>query len=127
MNDCLSVVKDEENELPVPIEWRGTIKNIVSSFVMRDFGLSKAIPLVEPISIATENQIRDYLDSYEEVLVNLPEETWKSSIYLWMGNHWDLMIDLWIEGEGRSDMVLAVSVREINYKYNFTVSMIYVP
>jgi len=47
------------------------------------------------INSETAKQIQEYIEDYGEQLVPLPEETWETSIYLWQGNYWDVIIDLW--------------------------------
>lgn len=61
------------------------------------------------------------------MLIELPDETWESSICMWMGNHWDVLIDLWTEAEGRSDLVLSAQVTESDNSFVVNVDMIYVP
>ncbi len=43
-----------------------------------------------------------------------------------MGDHWDALIDLWTEEEGRSDLVLQVHISEGSEPL-VTVYMVYVP
>ncbi|WP_428256323.1 DUF7668 domain-containing protein [Enterovibrio norvegicus] len=57
----------------------------------------------------------------------MPDETWDSSICLWMGSKWEVLIDLWTEGEGRSDLALKAEVEESETNYLVTVEMVYVP
>ncbi|WP_394203820.1 DUF7668 domain-containing protein [Marinagarivorans algicola] len=68
-----------------------------------------------------------YIEEYGEELISLPNETWESSICIWMGNHWDVLIDLWTKGEGRSDLVLSAKVAESKNGFYIEVGMIYVP
>jgi hypothetical protein len=44
-----------------------------------------------------------------------------------MGNHWDVLVDLWTKEEGRSDLVLGVKVTELAGEPRFTVQLVYVP
>ena len=68
------------------------------------------------------------VDNYGNVdLVPLPQETWKTSVAAWQGDHWLCLIDLWTEQEGRSDLVLEAEVREQEPGVRFTVNMVYVP
>lgn len=123
----IDVVKYEEKELPIPSSWRPVFKNIVKAFVAHDYHLSYGVQGVQPISDETADQIKNYISDYGEELVELPSETWESSAYIWMGKHWDVLIDLWTAGEGRSDLVLSAQVSESSNSYSFQVYMVYVP
>lgn len=72
-------------------------------------------------------QIRKYIQEYGTKLVSLPQESWATSVCIWMGDHWDALIDLWTEEEGSSDLVLQVHVSEVDSEFLFTVYMVYVP
>jgi hypothetical protein len=67
---------------------------------------------VAPVSAETAKQIREYLEDYGATLVALDPDTWESSVSLWMGDKWEVLVDLWTEEEGRSDLVLHLYVRE---------------
>jgi hypothetical protein len=117
----------EENQLPIPTVWRRKFSDIVEAFVKKDYLLSREIEGVSPVSIKTANQIKEYIENYGQELIQLPEETWKSSVCIYMGNHWDALIDLWTAGEGRSDLVLSAKVSEGENGYVFNIKMVYVP
>lgn len=57
----------------------------------------------------------------------MPDETWDSSVCNWYDDHWIVLVDLWTEGEGRSDMVLSVTVTEAGEGYGFEIYMVYAP
>jgi hypothetical protein len=120
-------IKDEDNELPIPGAWRSTFRDVVHAFVEQDFGIAQGLPSVEPISADTADHIKAYLDDYGETLIELPEETWSTSIYLWHGTHWEALVDLWTAESGPSDMVLSARVFEAGEGYRFEVQMVYVP
>ena len=71
--------------------------------------------------------MRSYVKDYGETLIDLPEETWKSSVCIWMGSRWDAIVDLWTLREGRSDLVLQTFVREAEVGFLFDIHMVYVP
>ncbi len=123
----IQVIKDEENERPIPTVWRPIFHGIVNAFVNDDYVLSSGFARVGPIPKATANQIRKYIQDYGEALVELPEESWETSICIWMGDRWGVFIDLWTEAEGRSDLVLSAGVSEKNEGYLVNVEMVYVP
>lgn len=123
----IEVEKDEDNQLPIPSEWRQLFVDIVNSFVSKDYLISSGVDGVSPVSQETAAQIEEYINDYGETLIALPSETWESSICLWMGDSWDILIDLWTESEGRSDLALSATVKESESGYIVHVGMVYVP
>jgi hypothetical protein len=121
------VTKDSENEGPIPLAWRPALQNIVHAFVRHDYRLADGVAGVAPVSEETATQIRTYLQEYGAKLVSLPQDSWATSVCIWMGDHWDALIDLWTEEEGSSDLVLQVQVSEVDSEYLVTVYMVYVP
>lgn len=126
MNE-IEVEKNEENELPIPHEWRPIFKAIVDSFVKQDYNLSTPIENVNPVSDDTAKQIKEYIEDYGEALIDLPESTWNSSVYIYYGSYWKVLIDLYTKSEGCSDLVLNAEVRENNNDYVVNVNLVYVP
>ena len=122
----IPAIKDESRELPVPTRWRPVFASIVSAFAEHDY-LLNGIPDVVPLSDDTVTQVREYVQDYGEQLIALPEQTWESSVCLWTGSHWEVIIDLWTQAEGRSDLVLGATVRESDPGYSFAVNLVYVP
>ncbi|CAN7457260.1 DUF7668 domain-containing protein [Massilia sp. LjRoot122] len=123
----VSVTKDSKNEGPIPSAWRPTLKSIVDAFVRHDYRLADGVAGVAPVSEKTATQIRTYIQEYGAELVSLPQESWATSVCIWMGDHWDALIDLWTEEEGSSDLVLQVHVSEVGSEPLVTVYMVYVP
>lgn len=121
------VTKDSENEGPIPSAWRPTLKKIVDAFVRHDYRLADGVAGVAPVSEKTATQIRTYIQEYGAKLVSIPQESWATSVCIWMGDHWDALIDLWTEEEGSSDLVLQVHVSEVGSESLVTVYMVYVP
>ena len=120
-------VKDGERERPVPEDWRATLAAIVDSLVRRDDVLAAGLDWIDPVPPDTTALCLGAVDAYGEApLVPLPDETWKTSVALWRGDHWDCLVDLWT-AEGRSDLVLDVDVFEDEGGYRFRVHLVYVP
>jgi hypothetical protein len=120
-------VKDEDAAHPVASDMRPTFREIVESFRKGDFGLAR-VPAVEPVTPATQQQIKDYIADYGETLAELPEETWDGSVAQWMGAHWDVLVDLWTEESGESDLVLSARVFENpDGSYRIEVDSVHVP
>lgn len=120
-------IKDGDAQHPIAGAWRPMLCEVVRSFVEGDYGLAKGVAGVEPVSAETAEQISDYVADYGATLVELPEDTWQTSVAQWMGTHWDILVDLWTAEEGRSDLVLQGKVAETNVGPRFTVYMVYVP
>jgi len=123
----VGVEKDEENEGQIPTVWRSAFSSVVAAFVKKDYSLSCGVSDVSSISNESANQIKEYIQDYGEELIQLPNETWESSVCIWMGSHWDVLIDLWTSGEGRSDLVIGAKVSETENGYNIDIGMVYVP
>ncbi len=121
------VEKNEEEELPIPQVWRPIFKNIVNAFVNKDYNLSSGVNHVNPISDQIAEQIQEYIEEYGEELVDLPEETWDTSVYICYGDYWNVLIDLFTKNEGLSDLVLNAEVREKDNNYVVDIYLIYVP
>lgn len=120
-------VEADDRKLPVPLVWRPVVRQVVEALRRGDPRRAADVPGVAPVSAETSTQIRDYLADYGETLVSLPEASWETSIARWAGGAWDALIDLWTEGEGRSDLVLHLRVHETQTDYRFDVGMVYVP
>ncbi len=120
-------LKDPTNAHPVSELWRPILRRIVESFDESNYELSKGIPSVAPVSRATLGQIREYITDYGESLIDLPDDAWDTSVSQWMGTHWDVLVDLWTLESGRSDLVLAVRVFDVDGEYQFEIDSVHVP
>lgn len=127
MKPPVDIVKDPNGERPVPSVWRPTFTAIVAAFVDGDFALSAPVAGVAPVSTQDAAFNADYVADYGEVLKPLPAETWETSVYIWQGGWWDVLVDLHTVGEGRSDLVLHTRVYESQGGYRFEDLRIYVP
>jgi hypothetical protein len=121
------VTKDSESEQPVPKVWRPALDLIVKSIASRDYSMLCTVPGIAPIDAKTIRQIEDYVEDYGAKLVALPEAAWETSVCIWMGGRWSVMVDLWTESEGRSDLVMKTSVYEREAGFTFEVDMVFVP
>ena len=120
-------VRDFAAAHPVPGAWRPILSELVRCFSLGDFACRDGIPSVTPIAAATTQQMREYIADYGATLVALPDATWGTSIAQWMGEHWEVLVDLWTAEEGRSDLTLQVEVEEVKGEPRITVCMLYVP
>ena len=123
----VAVHKDQSEQQPIPTAWRSVLKQVVVALKNGEYGLEAGVLGVEPPSIETAEHIRESIAAYGATLVELPEESWESSVCMWYGTHWDALIDLWTEEEGRSDLVLSARISEQPQGYTFKVHMVYVP
>ena len=123
----VAVEKNEEEEGPIPHVWRPIFKDIVKAFVNKDYNLSSGIKNVNTVSKSTAKQIKEYIEDYGEEIIELPEETWESSVYICYGDYWNILIDLFIKGEGLSDLALNAEVREKDNNYVVDINLVYVP
>ena len=121
------VVKDASKQGPIPSAWRPVFQDIVKAFVLGDFKVSTDVPGVLPVRDNVAKQIESYIGDYGETLVELPAETWNSSVCIWTGERWDAIVDLWTAREGRSDLILQTFVRESAGGFSYDIRLVYVP
>lgn len=74
----------------------------------------------------TASHIQSYMNDYGATLKSLPNDTWNSSVCIWTGSHWDVLVDLYTIEEGVSDLVLSSRVTETNDEFNIAIHMVYV-
>ncbi len=120
-------VKDPDSQRQIPTAWRQTIKAIVHEFANHNFQLIGGLEGVMPVSVETANYVRNNIEDYGAELVDIPDETWDTSVCIWNGTHWDALVDLWSRSEGRSDLVLSLQIYESKSGFDFSIYMIYVP
>ena len=123
----MDAIKDIENEHPIASHWRPIIKLVVDAFSRSNFELSTPIENIQPIPVDIAHANKSYVSDYGEVLISLPEETWETSCAQWMGDYWQIIVDLYTESEGRSDLILNGRVMEKNGNISIEIGLIYVP
>ena len=119
--------KDEHAQQPVPGVWRAVLRDVVRRLAAGDYGLTPPLDGVAPVSPETAKQMREYVVEYGATLVELPEDSWATSVAQWYGTQWNVIVDLWTAEEGRSDLVLFCSVREAGTGYVISLDSIHVP
>jgi hypothetical protein len=122
----ISVTKDPHRQQPIPSEWRERISSIVAAFVAGDYSLEGLFPDVT-ISTETATSIASSIDDYGAKLVPLPSEAWEYSCCQWMLGFWEVLVDLYSEDEGRSDLALSIRVKEVGAGFEFYVDSVHVP
>ena len=120
-------LKDPDAAHPIASAWRPMLREVVRRLAQGDYELAQGVCGVEPVSASTAEQIRNYIAEYGATLVELPDETWRTSVAQWMGTHWEILVDLWTAEEGRSDLVLGGDVVETSAGTLLTVRVVYVP
>ena len=123
----IPVTKDASRQGPIPSVWRPVFREIVKALARGDYKLSAGVPGVLPVRDNVAEQIRAYVQEYGETLVDLPDETWNSSVCIWTGQRWDTIVDLWTAREGRSDLILQTLVSESAEGFSFDIRLVYVP
>ncbi len=127
MGTRIDVTKDPSAQQPIPEIWRQTLVEIVEHIRSGDFALSLEIPGVPTLSASVADAIEDNISAYGATLTSLPEAAWETSVCQWMGGYWELVLDLYSEEEGATDLVLSVRVRETGERYTFDVTSVHVP
>lgn len=123
----VTAIKDGTSERPIPTAWRAALCRIVDAFVEGDYGLLDGLSEVEAVSSETASHVQSCVHDYGATLRPLPQESWDTSVCIWTGSHWDLLVDLYTIEEGRSDLVLGASVVDTSAGFKISVHMVYVP
>lgn len=127
MSKTIPVLKDVDGQRPIPSVWRNTFIDVVDAFRRSDFSLAGGVAGVHPLSQETATRIASNIKSYGAQLAALPDESWQTSACQWMGNYWDVLVDLFTIEEGASDLTMAVRVYEEGATYVFEIQSVYVP
>ena len=120
-------IKDEDTAHPLAAAWRPVFREIVHALVEGDYSLSRNVPCVRPVEPKTASHIRAYVESYGATLIDLPDESWDTTVAQWMRTHWEVLVDLWTAEEGRSDLVLHANVFEVADHFEIDVDCVIVP
>jgi hypothetical protein len=120
-------VKDPDAAHPIPTAWRPLLSEVVRALAEGDLQLERVVSGVDSVSKDTADHIRSYLRDYGATLVELPAESWDTSVAQWLGDHWDVFVDLWTVDEGASDLVLHGRMRQSDGALRFAVHLVYVP
>ena len=127
MTTDIPVVYDDETAKQVPTVWRETLIRIVEAFKNNDLSAISRIKGVQNIELENLQEIAENITDYGETLVSLPDETWVTSQASWRGFCWDVILDLFTEREGRSDLILSIRVFETDGVFEYSIQDIYVP
>lgn len=117
-------------EFPVAPNWRPTLEAIVTAFIAGDWELETTPSNVKRVPAGLAKVLQGNVAAYGSVtLVPLLRDTWDSSVSMWTGRGWEVLVDLSTAEEGRSDLVLHAFVTETaaEDEYMFEVHLVYVP
>ena len=120
-------VKDEDAAHPLATEWRHPLTMFVNAIARGDSAAAATVPSIVPITPELEGRIQKYVALYGETLTDLPEETWSTSQAQWMGDHWDVIVDLWTVESGASDLALHGRVFEVDGGFRIIIDSVHVP
>ena len=127
LNAEVAAIKDGTSERPVATAWRPAFCHIVDAFVKGDYLLRDGVADVDPIPEETASHIQSYLSDYGATLKSLPDDAWNSSVCIWTGIHWDVLVDLYTNEEEASDLVLCARVTDTSHGFKIVVHLVYVP
>ena len=119
--------RDPDGELAVAPIWRPVFRRIVQAFVQRDYALERAGLAHVTLDPDVPDLVRDVIADHGETLIPLPAATWTTSMARWMDDHWMVLVDLWTDESGPSDLVLHARVMETPDGYRYVVDSVHVP
>ncbi len=120
-------IKDVDHERPIPAIWRQTILALGDCLKNNDYGFETAPKNVNRLDPASTKISKYQIEIYNCGNVTIDDLSWESSIYIWMGNQWELIIDLIDENGSLTDLVLKLVVKENGKGYIFLPDFIHVP
>lgn len=126
MND-MSIKKDETDEHPIPVVWRAALKQVADLLVRGDQPATVAPLIVATLDSDTNEISHQNIAVYPDALGPLADKAWDTSVYIWMGDHWDILIDLTAANGETSDLVLHAKIRESGEQFTIEPGPIYVP
>lgn len=121
------ISKTEDEELPVPSAWRLALKGIADALVQRT-----TIPQIDgfQIGLVKDDHLgicRENIKDYPDPLGPLTAESWDSSVSVWSGGYWAVLVDLTTRSGEVSDLVFHAKVTEHKDQYLIEPGLIYVP
>lgn len=122
------ILSKQGGEHPVPEVFRPTFRQIVDAFIAGDFELrDHLVGGVRPILPDTANWIAENIADYGEALAPLDDETWELSIYRWMDDYWQFLVDLTTTDDPVSDLTLHAKLYDNWDEAAMVVEAVYVP
>jgi len=111
--ELVGMLARDDEEHSVPSELHATFREIADAFVVGDYCLrDHAIRDVCEVSPGTANAIAESVSAYGDRLAPLHRSTWGYAVYRWMGDYWQMLVDLTTEGEEVSDLTLHAKLHD---------------
>ena len=127
MKEVINVSKNETQEQPIPTAWRANIIDVVNCIRNNRWIALVNMQSVRKLTKETEKRIANNISAYGCNLLELPPESWESSACQWMMGYWDVIVDLYTEEEGSSDLALCLRVYESGSTFEFEIVSVHVP
>ncbi|OZG72413.1 hypothetical protein BTA51_14880 [Hahella sp. CCB-MM4] len=119
--------RDMSIEHPIPEVWKKPLEQVVIAMSNDDFELSNCVlnARLQSDDIAQLN--RSNVLGYGCSLEPLSEEVWETSRYQWMGEYWEVIVDLCTKEEGVSDLALSCRIFSVENDFRYEIGLVYVP
>jgi hypothetical protein len=127
MSEDARVQKAIDKQLPLPPVWKQPFIAIVDAFCRGDFQLAGGVAWVRPIAPEDAERIAGNIEGYGDQLIGLNDEAWRTSVHLWNGRCWEVLLDLCTAKQGQSDLVLFADVYEAGDEYEIEIQDVHVP
>jgi len=123
----VNVEKNMEEELPIPSLWKQPLSEMANAFIERKFPNPKISHYLNDWDKRILSINYGNINDYPDELGVLHPDTWETSMYLWEGNYWIVLLDLSDRNGHTTDLVFHFKVREERGGYKFEPGLIYVP
>ncbi|MCZ8370607.1 MAG: hypothetical protein O9293_11690 [Porphyrobacter sp.] len=111
----------------MPELWRGKFSEIAAGLAIGDYQLETSpIDGLEPIDAITAASIAENVVAYGDRLTALSDATWSRSVCRWMGDYWQVLVDLSTTSEQASDLTLHAKVFDADCS-RFGIVSVHVP
>lgn len=114
-------------ELPIPMLWQAPLKAIADEFVVKR---PHETHNFDPFERMDEDNLKISLKNianYPDKIGGLSEKSWETSVCVWTGTFWEILLDLTDYKGNVSDLVLHGKMLEDGKHYIFKPYLIYVP
>lgn len=120
----IEVEKIEGREQPIPGKWRDVLKEVADAFSDGRVPIGDGI---RPVNAKIAEVNFENIEDYPGPTGPLRDASWDTSICVWEGDHWQVLVDLSTASGERSDLVLHAKVFELDDRVEIEPGLIYVP
>lgn len=107
------MIRMVDKEHPVPELWRSKFEEIAAALAAGDFQICNSpVDGLEPVDLEAANHVIGNIAAYGDPLTLLDDATWNQPVYRWMGDCWQVLVDLSTIDEPVSDLTLHATVYE---------------